>query len=237
MIKPSGKLYLIPTPIGDDIDKELPLINKEILKKIDVFIVEEIRTARRFLVANDCKYLIEQSIFHEFNEHSDKINIQDFLLPALNGKNIGLMSEAGLPCIADPGEEIVLEAHRMNIEVIPLVGASSIFLALMASGLNGEAFTFHGYLPIEPSNRNKFLTTICNDIQKTKHTHIFIETPYRNIKMLEAITSSCKDEILCCVAYNLFTSKQTITTKPIKDWKKSKPDINKVPAIFLLGGV
>lgn len=235
MTKPSGKLFLIPTPIGEDIDKELPLINKEILKKIDVFIVEEIRTARRFLVANDCKYLIEQSIFHEFNEHSDHTNIHDFLIPALAGKNIGLMSEAGLPCIADPGEEIVLEAHRMNIEVIPLVGASSIFLALMASGLNGESFMFHGYLPVEQASRNKMLSSITIDIVKSKTTHIFIETPYRNVKMLEAITSSCKDEILCCIAYNIFTSKQTITTKPIKDWKKSKPDINKVPAIFLLG--
>ena len=105
----------------------------------------------------------------------------------------------------------------------------------MASGLNGEAFTFHGYLPIEPLNRNKILTSLSIDVQKSKTTHIFIETPYRNLKMLEAITSSCKDEILCCIAYNLFTSKQTITTKPIKDWKKSKPDIHKVPAIFLLG--
>ncbi len=235
MNKPNGKLFLIPTPIGDNIQSELPTTNNEILQKIEVFIVEELRTARRFLVANNCKHLIDECVFHEFNEHSDHQNISEILQLALNGKNIGLMSEAGLPCIADPGEEIVLEAHRMNIPVIPLVGPSSIFMALMASGLNGEKFIFHGYLPVEPSNRNKFVTSIAQDAIKNKTSQIFIETPYRNHKMFDAILSNCKEEVMLCIAYNLMTSKQSIMTKKITDWKKTKIDFNKIPAIFIIG--
>lgn len=230
-----GKLFLIPTIIGENSHAELPTYNQDVLNKIDVFIVEEIRTARRFLVANNCKHLIDKCIFHEFNEHSENHNISQILLPALDGKNIGLMSEAGLPCIADPGEDIVLEAHRMNITVVPLVGPSSIFLALMASGLNGEKFIFHGYLPVEPLSRDKFLISISNDAVKNKTSQIFIETPYRNQKMFEAILSKCKDDIFLCIAYNLMTSKQSITTKRISDWKKSKIDFNKIPAIFIIG--
>ncbi len=235
MNKPIGKLYLIPTPIGENPDHELPAFNREVLTKINVFIVEEIRTARRFLVANQCKHLIDECEFFEFNEHSNRQNIPDFLKPAIQGKNIGLMSEAGLPCIADPGEEIVLEAQRMNIQVVPLVGPSSIFLALMASGLNGESFIFHGYLPIEPYSRNKFLSSISMDAIKTKASHIFIETPYRNAKMFEAILSSCKEDVLLCIAINIMTRKQSIITKTVADWKKTKIDFNKIPAIFIIG--
>lgn len=230
-----GKLYLIPTPIGNSAKKEIPDYNIEILKSISIFIVEEIRTARRFLVANNCKDLIETSIFHIYNEHSNKQSFAELLMPIYKGENIGILSEAGLPCIADPGEEIVLEAHLMNIQIVPLVGPSSVFLALMASGLNGESFKFHGYLPIEKNEKERRISNISSDILKTKTSHIFIEAPYRNDKMLESILKSCHNDIHLCIAANIMNDNQYIKTKSIRDWKKTKVELHKIPTIFIIG--
>jgi 16S rRNA (cytidine1402-2'-O)-methyltransferase len=235
MTKQHGKLYLIPTPIGTSAVREIPLYNINVLKTISIFIVEELRTARRFLAANDCKELIDKSIFIIHNEHSEKQSYSEILAPIFDGKNIGILSEAGMPCIADPGEEIVSEAHNLNIDIIPLVGPSSILLALVASGLNGESFKFHGYLPIDKFEKEKTISNITNDIQKTKTSHIFIETPYRNNHLIESILKVSPNNLKLCIAANILGESQSIKTKSIHDWKKIKFDYHKIPTIFILG--
>ena len=230
-----GVLFLIPVPIAEDdfSDFVYPLLEK-IVNSLDEFIVEDLKTARRSLRKIGFKGEFDNMTFHILNEHTDLKGIEKFLTTAEKGKNIGLMSEAGMPCIADPGSEIVKLAHKKNIKVVPLYGQSSIFLALASSGLNGQNFFFHGYLPKEQNNRKKKLKELERNI--SIQTQIFIETPYRNNHLLEDILSTCTSETLLCVASDISGKSELIITKSISDWKKGEiPDLNKLPTVFLLG--
>ncbi len=229
-----GALFLIPVPFSEDefTDYVYPLLEKTV-NTLAKFIVEDLKTARRALRKIGYKGDMDKTIFHVLNEHTEIRGIEKFLSSAEKGKNIGLMSEAGMPCIADPGSEIVRLAHKKNIKVVPLYGQSSIFLALASSGLNGQNFCFHGYLPKEQANRKKKLKEIEKAIPQTQ---LFIETPYRNNHLLEDILSTCHSETLLCIAVNVTGAAEKIITRSISEWKKSElPDLNKQPAVFLLG--
>jgi len=232
----TGKLYLIPTTLGgnETIVNVLPDYNHQLVHKIDVFIVEQIRTARRFLKAIGHPVPIDEMTFFELNKHSDLNTISRYIEPILNGKNIGLLSEAGTPCVADPGAMIVEIAHEKNIKVIPLVGPNSIILALMGSGFNGQHFLFHGYLPIENDQRNRKIKELETAVYRIDQTQIFIETPYRNGKMLESLTKLLKPETKICIAADLTLKTEYIKTLPARLWKKEKVELHKRPIVFLV---
>ncbi len=238
-----GILYLIPVPIADEDDNSglvYPELEK-IVNSLSEFIVEDLKTARRSMRKIGFKGDFDKMTFHVLNEHTDRKGIEKFLKSAEKGGNVGLLSDAGMPCIADPGSDIVRLAHQKSIKVVPLYGQSSIFLALAASGLNGQNFTFHGYLPKEQANRRKKLKEI-NALALSLLgragsgvTHIFIETPYRNNHLLEDILATCSPETLLCVAMNVTGSNEMILTKSIAEWRKgATPDLDKQPAVFLL---
>ncbi len=231
-----GNLYLIPSLLGASMPgKVIPPENIILVSRIGFFIVEEIKSARRFLTVLGINLQEDPKEFMVFNEHSDKYDVSTYLKPAFDGKDIGILSEAGLPCVADPGSLIVKQAHLSGIRVIPLTGPSSIFLALMASGFNGQNFCFHGYLPVEKSERSRSLKDIERMARKDSSTHIFIETPYRNNQFLEVLLKVCGDNTWLCVALDLSCTNETIISKPISNWKSSKLiDINKRPAVFLI---
>jgi 16S rRNA (cytidine1402-2'-O)-methyltransferase len=230
-----GRLYLIPTIIaGDTIGEVIPAGVLTVIRRLDHFIVEEIRTARRFLILAGIQKPIDDLTFMVFNEHSSEMFLDTFLAPASEGHDIGLLSEAGVPCVADPGSHIVKAAHESGIQVIPLTGPSSILLALMASGFNGQNFCFLGYLPADKAMRMKRIRELDRTIREKDQTQIFIETPYRNVALFDALISACREDTILCIATNITGSEEKIETKPIISWKKKKPDINKKPAIFLL---
>lgn len=234
-MKKTGKLYLIPSMLGDSrISAVIPSDNIQIISKIRFFIVEEVRTARHFLKKADPGIVIDEISFLLYNEHSKGQDLTKFIEPLLDGEDAGILSEAGTPCIADPGSEIVRLAHMNNIKVVPLTGPSSILLALMASGFNGQNFAFHGYLPIEKTNRNKKIREIERSAYSNDQTQIFIETPYRNIQLFQAITEACSDNTMLCVASGLSTESEKITVRNIRQWKGQNPDIHKKPTVFLL---
>jgi 16S rRNA (cytidine1402-2'-O)-methyltransferase len=231
-----GNLYLIPTPLGDTgFDAGIPVVNLQILQKIDTFIVEELRTARRFLRKAGYLKDFETVTFHLLNEHTPDHEAANMLVNANSGQHIGLLSEAGLPCIADPGNVVVKLAHQKNIQVIPLTGPSSIMLSLMASGLNGQNFVFHGYLPVKPDDRARSLRELENAVAKGSQTQIFIETPYRNQAMFESIVKTCHPSLWLCIAVDLTLETEWIRSMPVHEWKKQKPELHKRPAVFLLG--
>jgi len=231
-----GKLFLLPSSLGDtsEISDVIPELTQKVIKSLEIFIVEELKTARRFLKRIDKTINIDALEFLIFNEHTLKENTSQYMEPLLNGKNVGLLSEAGLPCIADPGAEIVAEAHRQRIEVVPLTGPSSLLLALIASGFNGQNFTFHGYLPVDKNLRSKKVRQLEMYAQQHKQTQIFIETPYRNHQMIQTILENCGDETMLCVAADLTLPSQKIISLPVKMWKKITYDLQKHPAVFLL---
>jgi 16S rRNA (cytidine1402-2'-O)-methyltransferase len=231
----TGKIFLIPSFISPaETKNDLPATAISKILELDVFVVEEIKTARRFLRRTGYVKDFTEVTFHVLNEHTDPADIADYLTSPKNGKDIGIISEAGLPCIADPGSELVMLAHRSGIRVVPLSGSGSIFLALMASGLNGQKFTFHGYLIIDKSKRRSVLRELESEIRKSHYTQVFIETPYRNMQLFESILSACSDDLQLCIACNLASEEEFITTKSIAQWKKEKPDLDKKPAVFLL---
>jgi len=231
-----GKLYLIPTPIGESDHLGLPPTTIQHIHQLDTFIVERCKTARKVLKKIKTPVPFQEMTFFELNRHTDPSIISTFLEPALAGKSIGLLSEAGCPCIADPGADIVKIAHEKGIEVIPLVGASSILLALMASGMNGQSFTFHGYLPIKGGEKAKRLKGLEKTSKQFRQTQLFIETPYRNNAMLEDALKHLQPHTLFGVAADLLQPTQYIKTQKVQDWKKMKtlPDLHKRPAIFML---
>jgi len=233
----SGKLYLIPTTLGgnETVPHVLPDYNHQLVHQIDVFIVEQVRTARRFLKAINHPLPIDSMTFFELNKHSNLDIISGYLKPLLAGKNVGLLSEAGTPCVADPGAMIVELAHQKNITVVPLVGPNSIILALMGSGFNGQHFLFHGYLPIDSNQRNKKIKELEVAVYRYNQTQIFIETPYRNTKMLETLVKLLKPDTKICVAADLTLSTEFIKTLPAKMWRNTKVDLHKRPVVFLLG--
>jgi 16S rRNA (cytidine1402-2'-O)-methyltransferase len=230
-----GSLYLIPTLLGDSaVESVLPARIKEVIGGIHHFVVEDLRTARRFLKKADREIDIDSLEFLILNEHTLTEELPALLEPLLQGHDTGLMSEAGTPCVADPGSKLVSIAHSKGIRVIPVSGPSSITLALMASGFNGQNFVFHGYLPVDPKQRNAALKRLENDAYRLDQTQIFIETPYRNMKLFEGILSSCSPDTRLCIAANLTTADEMIKTLPLAIWKKNPPAIHKQPAVFLI---
>lgn len=231
-----GILYLIPSLLGDvPAENSLPSYNFEIIRSLDEFIVEDVRSARRFLIKAKIDKAIDSLTFHLYNEHSKNADINSVVQGLMNGKNVGLISEAGCPSIADPGAEIIQFAHRNNIWVIPLVGPSSILLALISSGLNGQNFTFNGYLPKKEPDRIKALRQLETLVWQKNQTQIFIETPYRNDALLKDILNACREETLLCIAADITLSSERIKTQTIRDWKVAKQSFNDHPAVFLLG--
>ena len=237
MEKIEPALYLIPVTLGEtEYQKVLPEYNKKILRGIKNFIVENRRSAIRFLKLADSSIDIDSLEFLELNEHSDLARISNYLDPLLKKKlPMGIISEAGCPAVADPGAVVVEMAQKKNLKVVPLSGPSSMIMAVMASGLNGQSFAFNGYLPVKPNERAAKIRQLENRAWNEKQTQLFIEAPYRNLKMLESILNSCRNETLVCVAAGLTTEQEFIKTLSVAEWKKSnEPPINKVPAIFLI---
>jgi 16S rRNA (cytidine1402-2'-O)-methyltransferase len=231
-----GKIYLIPTTLGglDELEKVLPDYNTKIVHQLDEFIVEQLRTARRFLSKINHPMPIDQLKFHELNKHTHSNEISEYLNAVIQGKSIGLLSEAGTPCVADPGAAIVQMAHEKGIEVVPLVGPNSIILALMASGFNGQHFTFHGYLPVDKQALQKKIRDIESTSRSLKQTQIFIETPYRNNQLLAKLIEVCRPDTKVCIATNLTMESEYIKTRNVREWKKETVDLHKKPTVFLL---
>ncbi len=234
-ISKAGKLFLIPVSLGSgNIDKEIPAGNLQVINQLDEFIVENTRTARRSLRAMGYTKDFDSVKFHILDKHTPPIDIPGFLKNAADGKKIGLLSEAGSPCIADPGQQVVKYAHGKDLTVVPLVGPSSILLALIASGFNGQNFIFHGYLPIDKKQRIRKIKEIEQDAIKYDRTQIFMETPYRNNALLDDLTKNSGLSTLLCIASDLTTEQEFIKTLSIEEWKKKLPNLNKRPTIFLI---
>ena len=228
-------LYLIPVTLGD-IQPELVLPSQvfSVIRDLDEFIVENLRSARRFLRKAGYQKEFEEVKFHILNKHTAYGSAPSFVDMIKQGKPVGLLSEAGVPCVADPGAEVVKYCHEASIPVVPLSGPSSIILALMASGFNGQNFTFHGYLPIDNSALKKQIKKLEDAVFQQEQTQIFIETPYRNNRLLKSLISNCNPKIKLCVASEITTEDETIITASIGDWKKMQSDFHKKPAVFLL---
>ena len=228
-------LYLLPVTLGDtSIEKVIPAYNREIISSIRHFIVEDVRSARRFLKKVDKDIEREELSFYPLNKHTSPEEVADYLQPLLQGHAMGVISEAGCPAIADPGADVVAIAQRKNLKVIPLVGPSSIILSVMGSGFNGQSFAFHGYLPIEQAERTKRIKELEQRVYAECQTQLFIETPYRNQRMLEDILKICKPQTKLCIAANITCEGEFIKTKSIAEWRKHLPDLSKKPCIFLI---
>ncbi len=229
-------LYLIPCTLGDTpIDQVLPSYNTYVINGIRHFIVEEVRTARRFLRRVNHEFPIDDSVFYEMGKRSDANVYASFLKPISEGLPVGVISEAGCPAVADPGADIVAIAQRKGIRVIPLVGPNSMIMAVMASGLNGQSFAFNGYLPIDDSERAQKIKFLEQRAQREKQTQLFIETPYRNRKMFETLVCTLSPKTRMSIAAGITTQDEWIRTHTIAEWRKETlPDISKVPAIFLI---
>lgn len=230
-----GKLYLIPTTLGDNEPLEvLPISIKRAIENIDYYIVENEKTARRSIKKISSGKSQPKLKIEIINKYTEAQEIPSFLDPCLAGHDIGILSEAGCPGIADPGAEVVRIAHQKGIQVIPLVGPSSIFLALMASGMNGQNFAFNGYLPIDSSDRKKSLKQMEKISKEQQQSQIFIETPYRNDKLLAEMLKTLSGQTRLCIACDITLSNEFILTKSITDWKKSPVDLHKRPTIFIV---
>ncbi|KQS41467.1 SAM-dependent methyltransferase [Pedobacter sp. Leaf194] len=230
----NGTLYLIPVPLAEEVaHKTFTPYLVDTINQIDTYIVENSKTARRFLKEAGLKTPQKDLIVHDYGKHN-RTDLGQFFTELKAGKNVGLMSEAGCPGIADPGADIVAEAHKRGITVVPLVGPSSILLALMASGFNGQSFAFWGYLPIDKEQRTKRIKDLDLSASRYKQTQIFIETPFRNNQMLEEVLKSCKPNTQLCIASNLTGADEFIKTQSIYNWRKEEIDLHKKPTIFLL---
>lgn len=235
MNQPTGKLYLIPTRLGENAPLEvLPISVKKIIEEVDYYIVENEKTARRFIKkisASKSQPSLKISLLNKFTNPEE---LPSFLEACEKGEHVGLLSEAGCPGVADPGADIVKIAHDKNIQVVPLVGPSSILLALMSSGMNGQSFAFNGYLPIDKSERKQELKRLERLSFDKNQTQIFIETPYRNNKMLEDICAALQEHTRVCVSCDITLPTEYIKTKTVKQWKKENIDLHKRPAIFVI---
>lgn len=229
-------LYLFPVPLDNDapLDRSLPAANLAMLKQIRHFVVEDIRSARRFLKKCHRDIDIDTLQFTLLNEHTSPQEVPEMLEPLEAGNPIGVISEAGCPAVADPGADLVAAAQRRGLPVVPLVGPSSILLALMGSGFNGQSFAFNGYLPIHQPARGAKLKEMERRITKEHQTQIFIETPYRNNRLITELAASLPGDRLLCVASDLTGAKERIITLPLRRWAREKLDYDKIPAIFLL---
>lgn len=234
-VSSKGNLYLIPTTLGSKNPLEvLPLSVKKVVEKVDYYIVENEKSARRFIKSVAPGKSQPKLTLFLLNKYTDASEFPDFLKPCEGGHSVGILSEAGCPGIADPGADIVSMAHRFQIKVIPLVGPSSILMGMMASGLNGQNFAFNGYLPIDKSERKKAIKKLEKRSFDHKQAQCFIETPYRNNALLEDIITSVSPETSICVACDLTLPSEFILTKPAKDWKKINIDLHKRPTLFIL---
>ncbi|MDR0511410.1 MAG: SAM-dependent methyltransferase [Rikenellaceae bacterium] len=230
----TGTLYLIPTPISED-HAALPQMNAEIVARLDCFIVENLRSARRFLAKAAPGKPIDGLELAELNEHTRPEELGGLIKPLLEGRDAGLLSEAGMPAVADPGAEVVALCHARGIRVSPLVGPSSIALALCASGLNGQSFAFNGYLPVKPPERAQAIRRYERRAQAEGQSQIFIEAPYRNARLFDDLLATCSPATRLCVAVDLLAPTQYILTRHVSEWRKAaKPEINKRPAIFII---
>lgn len=230
---PSGTLYLFPVTLGEtEVSLVIPNFNIELIKTITVFIAEDAKNARRFL--KQCGYPdLSKAEILLLNEHTKGSELPELINPLFQGKNIGLLSDAGCPGIADPGAEVVKHAHQKNIRVVPLVGPSSIVLSIMASGFNGQNFAFNGYLPIEKPARIKRMKELEQLVNKSNQSQFFIETPYRNPSVFDDLLENLSGETLLSLGINLTTTNEKTITKSIRDWKQTpKPDLNKIPMVF-----
>lgn len=229
-------LYLVPNVLAEgDWQTVLPAQVQSILTETKYFIVENIRTARRFMKQVNRDINIDECTFYEINKYTKPQDLPIFLKPLFDGNDVAVISEAGCPGVADPGADVVRIAHQKGLKVVPIVGPSSILLALMASGLNGQDFAFRGYLPVKPNERAKSIALLEKTAKNTKQTQIFIETPYRNNQLLADVLKTCAASTLFCIAANITGQDEFIQTKTIQDWKGNIPDLHKQPVIFLIG--
>ena len=228
-------LYLIPVTLGDTaIESVLPSYNKEVILNIRHFIVEDVRSARRFLKKVDREIDIDALAFYTLNKHTSPEDISGYLKPLAGGASMGVISEAGCPAVADPGADVVAIAQRKGLRVVPLVGPSSIILSVMASGFNGQSFAFHGYLPIDPADRTTMIKRLEGRIYSENQTQLFIETPYRNNKLAEEFIRTCRPSTKLCIACDITCDDEYIHTRPVKEWAGKVPDLSKRPTIFLI---
>ncbi|QCX38230.1 SAM-dependent methyltransferase [Aureibaculum algae] len=230
-----GKLYLIPTTLGDNEPLEvLPMSVKKIIERTDHYIVENEKTARRFIKKISPRKSQPNLTIYLLDKFTDILEIQNYLDVCAKGVNVGLLSEAGVPAVADPGASIVQLAHQKGISVVPLVGPSSIIMAMMASGLNGQSFAFNGYLPIEKGERKKSIKQLEKLSFDKNQSQIFIETPYRNEKLLEDLKQTLSGQTKLCIAVDITLSTEFIKTMTVNDWKRQKVNLHKRPAIFII---
>ena len=230
-----GTLYLIPAPLGDaPLDRVLPEETRRVAASLDTFIVEHPKTARAYLKQLPTATPLQQLTLLELNEHTRDSELEGLLRPLLDGLDVGLLSEAGCPAVADPGANLVRLAHARGVTVRPLVGPSSILLALMGSGLVGQRFAFHGYLPAKPEERAQTLRELERRAEKEDAAQIFIETPYRNEALLETVLSTCRGDTLLCIARDLTLPDEYLASRRVADWHGHLPDLRKRPAVFLL---
>lgn len=228
-------LYLIPVLLGDTaLERVLPAYNQEVVRGIRHFIVEDVRSARRFLKKVDKDFDIDGSQFYPLNKHTSPEEISGYLKPLEEGHSMGVISEAGCPAVADPGADVVALAQRKHLKVIPLVGPSSIILSVMGAGFNGQSFAFNGYLPIEAADRAKRLKLLEQRAYTEQQTQIFIETPYRNNRLVEDILATCRPQTRLCIAANITCDEEYIMTRTLKEWRGHVPDLTKQPCIFLI---
>lgn len=235
----SATLYLIPCPISDDtaVADVTPAANQQIIDSLDYFIVENIRSARRFLSKSGYAKAIDDATFVELNEHTTSpTEIARMIEPIKAGRSAGVISEAGVPAVADPGQAVVELCHKHNIRVVPLVGPSSILMAVMASGLSGQSFAFNGYLPIKEPERSKSIKRLESRARAEHQSQLFIEAPYRNVKLFEQMIKSLNPDTRLCVATDITSKSEYIHTKTVAQWRQtSMPDIQKRPTIFIIG--
>lgn len=230
-----ASLYLIPVTLGETEHRRvLPDYNREVVGRIHHFIVENVRTARRFLKKTDPAIVIDQLTFYELNKHTSPEEVTGYLAPLARGEDVGVISEAGCPAIADPGADVVAIAQRKGYPVVPLVGPSSILMSVMGSGFNGQSFAFHGYLPIDASERTNAIKRLEGRIYAENQTQLFIETPYRNNKLAEELIRTCRSSTKLCIASQITCEDEFIRTRPVKEWAGKVPDLSKKPTIFLI---
>ncbi len=228
-------LYLIPSLLGEvDFRKNIPDYNLEIIHQIRIFVVENEKSARKFIKTILPEKSQQELEIYILDKRTTDKELSELKKLFLRNESVGVISEAGLPAVADPGARLVKLAHLNNVKVVPLVGPSSIMLALMASGMNGQQFCFHGYLPIDKSERKKAIQKLENESRKTGFTQIFMETPYRNNQLIEDLVNNCQPSTTLCVAASISLPDEFIVTKSIKEWSQKKADFHKKPAIFLL---
>jgi 16S rRNA (cytidine1402-2'-O)-methyltransferase len=232
----AGKLYMIPTTLGgENINDVIPESVQQLIAGLRHFVVEDIKSTRRYLRRIDRNFPIDDSVFFELNKRTELKDINRFLKPAKEGHSIGMISEAGCPGVADPGAELVAAAHENGIRVTPLVGPSAILLALMGSGFSGQEFTFHGYLPKERKDRIRRLKDFEADTRRTGYTHIFMDTPFRNMNVLDDLLNELADTTQLCIASNITLPDESVWTMTVEQWREKAYDLSKKPTMFLIG--